>query len=427
MSVIGPRQLSVLLALSLVAAACGREGSGAPATALARSDAERATGDAKTAPAVDAVNHFGFDLLASYLGQTKGNVVVSPWSIVSALTMARAGAKGDTATEMDQVLQIAEPSTINAAMNALGLSLDADNGTFPLADHSGTIELSTADRAFLQHDMPLVPAYLDTLARYFGAGVGLVDYVKATEAARQAINTWVSDETHARIPELLAKGTLDEMARLVLVNAVYLKADWMQPFEKDSTTDAPFHAPAGDVTARFMHNQDDYGFARGDRWVAVTLPYVGDRLAMTIVLPDDGRFDEVAGTLAEVLTAASVTQTAAVNLALPKFDIAFLDSLKPQLEALGMVKAFDPDLADFSGMTEAQRLYVSDVVHGANLTVDEQGTVAAAATAVIMRAAGAPLKVEQVTVDRPFLFALRDTPTATVLFAGQVTNPTVPS
>jgi serpin B len=411
----------------MIAAACGRSGSRASAAGLARSDVERAASGADTEPAVRTVNGFGSDLLASYLGARKGNVVVSPWSIANALAMARAGGLGDTASEMDHVLHIADPSGIDAAMNAVGLALAGANGTFPSSTGSGVVEMTTADRAFVQKDMTVEPAYLDSLARYYGAGVGLVDYTKATEAARQAINDWVSGETHARIPELLAEGALDGMTRLVLVNAVYLKADWKQPFEASATTDALFHAPGGDVTARFMHQQTQYRLSRGDGWVAVTLPYVGDKLVMTIVLPDDGRFDAIAADLFDILAAAPGSQPTTVNLALPKFDIAFLSSLKEHLVALGMVRAFDANAADFSGMTDAEDLYVSDVVHGANLTVDEQGTVAAAATAAIMAGTSAPRDVEHVTVDRPFLFGLQDVATGTVLFAGQVTNPTVSS
>jgi serpin B len=421
--VIRLRHLSLLVALATVAAACGRGGETASGPGRARSEAKRAAADADAAPAVAAVNGFGFDLLATYLGEANGNVVVSPWSIANALSMARAGANGDTAAEMDHVLHLTDPASIDAAMNALALALGADNGTFPSANGPATNELTTADQAFVQHDLTVEPAFLDTLARYYGAGVGLVDYIKATEAARQEINAWVSGQTHERIPELLAKGVLDDMTRLVLVNAIYLRADWAQPFDKSATADATFHASTGDVTAHFMHDQEQYALARGDGWTSIALPYIGDQLAMTIVLPDAGRFADVAAGLSNVLTTPG--EAAAVNLALPKFDIAFLASLKDQLRTLGMVKAFDPDAADFSGMTTRAHLYVSDVVHGANLTVDEQGTVAAAATAVIMRAAGAPLEVEQLTVDRPFLFALRDVGTGAVLFAGQVTNPTV--
>jgi serpin B len=349
---------------------------------------------------------------------------VSPWSIANALAMAGAGAKGDTATEMDKVLHVTDTGAIDAAMNALGLALDADNGNFPSSTGSGTIELTTADRAFLQHDMALVPAYLDTLARYYGAGVG-VDYVKATETAVRRSRV-VNDETHERIPGVAGRRHPRRHDSPGAGQRGLPRADWEQPFEDlhhrravplaDRGRDRSFHAQPGRVAS-----------AR-DALVAVTLPtYVGGQLAMTIVLPDTGRFDDVAG-LAEVLSAtATGSETAEVNLALPKFDIAFLSSLKQQLQTLGMVKAFDPDVADFSGMTDSQALYVSDVVHGANLTVDEQGTVAAAATAVIVRATSAPLKVETVTVDRPFLFAVRDVSTATVLFVGQVTNPTVPT
>ena len=210
---------------------------------------------------------------------------------------------------------------------------------------------------------------------------------------------------------------------MVLVNAVYLKADWAAPFEKERTNDGAFHAPAGDVTTPFMHNDLNIGFVTGDGWVAVELPYEGEKLAMTIVLPDAGRFDDVAGLLDRAfLDRVATAPRAHVQLALPKFDIAKSLSLRPELAALGMPIAFT-DAADFSGMTKDEALAISDVVHQANVTVDEKGTVAAAATGVVMRTTSAVQADHIVRVDRPFLFLLRDVPTGAVLFAGQVTNP----
>ncbi len=185
-----------------------------------------------------------------------------------------------------------------------------------------------------------------------------------------------------------------------------------------------FHAPAGDVTTAFMHDTSERGFVEGNGWQAVELGYAGDQLAMTVLVPDTGRFDDVIADLDAVVQEATTRATTTeVVLALPKFDIAQSLSLKDQLAALGMPTAFT-DRADFTGITTDEPLLVADVVHQANITVDEQGTVATAATAVIAKATAAPAVQKTLTVDRPFVFLLRDRGTGALLFAGQVTNPT---
>jgi len=428
------RGVSLVLALTAVAGACGsgRSASSTSATAVpageAKSSLVRAPAGldvAKTAAA--SVDAFGLDLARPELGLAKGNVAVSPWSISTALTMARAGAKGTTASEMDHVLHITDPATIHQAMNGLDQQLTARNATFPGPTKTPlTIELSAANRAFAQRNMHFEQPFLDTLATSYGAGVGLVDYIAATEAARTTINAWVADQTRKRIQELITRGVLTTDTRLVLVNAVYLRADWAAPFPKNQTRNAAFHAPGGDVTVAFMHGSEERGFASGDGWKAVELDYAGGQLAMTVVVPDAGRFDEVAARLdTTLLDAVTTTQPAQVDLTMPKFDIAKALSLKEQLIALGMPTAFSGQ-ADFSAITADEALRIQDVVHQANITVDEQGTVAAAATAVIMGKTSAPVNLQQLTVDRPFLFLLRDKATGALLFAGQVINPAAP-
>ena len=372
--------------------------------------------------AVESSNSLGLALLAPELGASKGNVALSPWSIATALTMARAGARGQTSAEMDAVLHIADPVAIHASANALDAALAQRNGTIEMNGERLVVELSAANRAFAQRNYAFEQPFLDTLAADYGVGVGLVDYKTDAEAARATINRWVATQTKDRIPSLIAEGALDEMTRLVLVNAIFLRADWQVPFEVTLTKPATFHAPSGAVEAPTMHGSSYRRFASGDGWRAVELLYTVGDLAMVIVLPDEGRFDAVAATLRDVLGATSTGNLTEVNLSLPRFDIASSLGLKPRLIELGMSTAFG-DTADFTGMSTTEPLQIADVVHQADVTVNEHGTIASAATAVIVRATSAPLHTEQMVVDRPFLFTIVDRPTGAILFAGQVTNP----
>ncbi len=372
------------------------------------------------------VDGFGLDLLRANLGITKGNLALSPWSIATALTMTRVGARGTTATEMDKVLHVTDPATVDTAMNALDQLLAGRNGTFGLVDPRKIVELSAADRVFAQSGYRFNPAFLDTLATQYGAAAGIVDYKTATEKARRAINSWVADQTRERITELLKSGVLNDRTRLVLVNAVYLRADWSIPFVPGSTSDLVFHSPASDVTVPFMARTELSPFASGDGWKAVDLDYAGGSLTMTVLVPDAGRFDEIAGHLDTALLArVTATEVLPVDLRLPKFNVASALSLKEQLTALGMPTAFS-DSADFSGMSTEGPLKIADVVHQANISVDEMGTVASAATGVIAEATGGVAQVDLV-VDRPFIFLLRDKPSGAILFAGQITNPAASS
>ena len=369
-----------------------------------------------------AVNRFGVDLLAPDLGEGRSNVALSPWSIATALAMVRVGAVGTTAAEIDKVLHVDDPGTFPASMRALADALATRNGTFGQGDNARAVELSAADRAFLQDGLQIEAPFLGELARSYQATVGLVDYEKDTEGARKEINAWVGKQTHDRIPALIGPGVLEALTRLVLVDAVYLKADWQIPFEHNATAPAPFHAAAGDVAVPFMNGE---GRGRsGDGWKSAVLPYADGHLAMTLVLPDAGRFDDVTKRLAaDGVGLFDGGQPLDINvLSVPKFDFGSSMSLADRLARLGMPTAFT-DRADFSAITRSTRLELSHVLHQANITVDEKGTVAAAATAVVARATSAPASFERLVFDRPFLFFVRDVPTGATLFAGQVTDP----
>jgi serpin B len=397
--------------------------------AEARSSAARAAADgAAASQAAAAANAFGWDMYrALRAGQSDANIVFSPTSIALALAMARAGARGTTADQMDAVMRAFGADALANGVNSLDQALNSRSGTYPDRYNSETypLTLTIANAPFAQRDELWEQAYLDALAERFGAGVRLVDYKQNFEAARQQINGWVNDQTNARIPDLLAQGTLDEMTRLVLVNAIYLKAPWMVAFSENATKAAPFTRGDGSaMQAQMMSVYDDFAYAQSDGWAAVELPYVGDKLALTLILPDD--FAAYTAAL-DADSFAQVTEAliqAKGEIDLPRFDIETKTDLADLLAGMGMPAAFDANLADFSGMTTQEQLYIGRVIHQANISVDEKGTEAAAATAVVMQASAAPADPFHITFDRPFIFALRDLETGAVLFLGQVTDPT---
>jgi serpin B len=255
----------------------------------------------------------------------------------------------------------------------------------------------------------------------------VVDFEQAAEEARVAINAWAAEQTNDRITDLIPPGAIDDLTRLVLVNAVYLDATWARPFDPEATADAPFALLDGsEVTVATMHAyQLAASYGAGDGWQAIDLPYTGDELSMLVVVPDAGRFAEIealvsAGLIDEVRAGLSPST---VDLSLPKFEMRNQLSLVAALRALGIEAAFDPETADFSGISTEEQLYVSDVIHEAFIALDEAGTEAAAATAVIIGTTSAPIDVIALDIDRPFLFFLQDRTTGAILFLGRVVNP----
>jgi serpin B len=421
---------ALVLVLGLVAAACGDGGTSSPG-ALIASDLER---HAPEAPAGDvaavAAGNNAFAAAAyALLAAEEGNLVYSPASIRLALAMTYAGARGQTAAEMAEVLHIdLDDAALHAAFNTLDQALASRNQEFP-ATGDGVerkVQLSIANSLWGQNGFTFAPEFLDTLAENYGAGMRVVDFVEAAEAARQAINDWVAEETNDRITDLIPEGVLSEATRLVLTNAVYLDATWASLFDKGDTWQAPFFLlDRSQVTVDTMHQDGSFPYAAGDGWQAVELPYVGGELAMLFLVPDSGRFAEVeglvgAGLLDQVVAGLESTQ---VDLGLPKYEFRSRSSVADLLAAMGMPAAFDPGAADFSGMTTEDRLFISDVIHEAFIKVDEEGTEAAAATAVVMNLTSARPEGVDLQIDRPFLFSLYDRETGEILFMGRVLNP----
>ena len=413
--------LGVLVFAGAIVSGCAGQ---ATAMAEATSQATRAAGSPNDATqAAAAIDTFGFDFYKSDL-TSGGNAVVSPTSIVLALSMAQAGARGETAAQLDAVLHGAAGSGGGNGINSLDQLLAGFSGAF--RDANGTeqqLTLRIANAPFAQHGLQLQEPFLDTLSSKYGAGLRLVDFQADPTGACKLIDGWVSDQTEGRIPKLL--DSLDPATRLVLVNAIYLKAPWQTPFDANGTKNAPFTRSDGtQVSVPTMSlNLSEGRYASGSGWQAVELPYAGGSLVMTIVVPDDLATFERGLDAARFAQITAALQPTYVDLTLPRFKIETKSELSSVLAGMGMPLAFDPDRADFSGITTQEQLYISRVVHQANIAVDEKGTEASAATAVEITAGLAPSKQVILHVDRPFIFCVRDTNTGAILFLGRVVDP----
>ncbi len=390
------------------------------------SDVDRqATDPAMASAAASAVNAFGLDLYRATPGkQANKNIVISPASVAIALSMTQVGAAGKTADQMNTVLHDLVAAGEIGPINALDQALTSRNGTFKdTAGADQPVILRIANAPFGQHGLAIVPAYLDTVARGFGAGLRIVDYAADPAAARAHINGWVADQTEQRIKQLLAEQDVTRDTRLVLVNAIYLKAAWLTPFAEEATVPAAFSLADGTkIQVPTMSTFGSMRYAAGSGWQAVELPYVGDQLAMMIVVPDD--LSSFRANLSDHRFAdiGSALGSGHVSLTLPKFRFSAKQDLATVLAELGMPLAFSSE-ADFSGITTEEDLSITKVIHEADIAVDEAGTEAAAATAVVMGDTSAPGEPVTVHVDRPFVFAIRDLQTGAVLFLGQVTDP----
>ena len=361
--------------------------------------------------------------------ENDGNLIFSPFSISLALSMAMAGAEASTEEVMMNALRMTLPEEeVYPAFNALLLAIEASEDTS--ADGLGGSEftLNIANSLWGQAGFELKTPFLDTLARYFGAGMYTVDYINNPEAARLAVNDWVAEETEDKIKDLIPKGAVNELTRLILANAIYFNGSWMHPFTDSATSQEPFTMLDGTETRVDMMKMGQTGlsYLQGENFQAVSLPYLSPDFSMLLLVPDEGQFSAIESTLdADHLSSIlSQMQSNQVALQMPKFDFETSTNANDALTALGMSEIFDPDTADFSGITEEEKLYVTDVLHKATITVDESGTEAAAATAVIMGIKSAmPEDPISLVIDRPFLFLIRHEPTGTILFMGRVVEP----
>ena len=394
--------------------------------------------------AANATNKFGVDLHRQ-LATGNENLCVSPFSIESALGMTFAGADGDTRTQMARVLHFpSDASTVAASFASLQHSLEEMSAkTAELAKKSKEfggpsegITLNIANRLFAQKDYDFRQDFLSLVKQNYGAAFEPMDFVADPKAATQHINKWVADQTRDKIRDLIPMDALNKLTRLVLANALYLKAPWADPCSEKTTQPEPFHIHGGaPVNVSMMRKTERFGYAKREGFSAVSLPYAGDDLQFLVLLPDEANGLRAVESMltANVLAECAKLETQDVDLHLPKFKLEPPTiALAEKLQALGMKSAFDipQGSANFDKIAPRKPndyLYISDVFHKTFIAVDEKGTEAAAATAVVMMRATAmrgpkPPPIE-VKVDRPFVYAIQHVPSGVCLFLGRVTDP----
>jgi serpin B len=415
------RFASLTFTLAFTLAACGDPGPD-PDVIAARELPAAVKGDA--AEIARSNNQFALDLYAQ-LAADPGNLFLSPFSISTALAMTSAGAAGVTDQELRQTLHFTLPGDrLHAGYGAVLDSLDVGRGF-------GVYTLATANRLFGQDGMPFLPSFLAITRDDYGAELQQLDFIGDPEAARVAVNKWVADNTDGKIDQLFAPGTINDMTRLVLANAIVFKGDWANHFELSRTADAAFHLADGrTVQARMMKRTGALGMAEVPGGRLGLLPFRGKDLSMLVLLPNSAdalpaleaqlTIDALAQAIDRAAAAAANPAFAEIEIALPRFGVTSKVALPEALGKLGMASAFDPNIADFSGIAGERNLYIESVVHEATITVDETGAEAAAATGVGVGTTSAPVPF---VADRPFVFAIFDHVTGSILFLGRVHDP----
>ncbi len=363
---------------------------------------------------------FALDLYQQ-LRPIEGNLFFSPYSISTALAMTYAGARGNTETQMAQTLHFTlGQSALHPAFAALEARLRD-------VQEKGDILLSIANALWPHVEYSFLETFLALTKEFYGVSITPVDYT-ATEAARQQINAWVEEKTQDKIKNLIPPGVLDRLTRLVLVNAIYFKGNWASQFAKERTQTAPFLVtPSQKVAAPLMTQEHSFRYGETERLQILELPYVGNELSMLVLLPK--AVDGLAA-LETDLTAPNLAQWTSrlweteVRVFLPKFKVSQGFLLNGALAKMGMVDAFDMCQANFSGMDDNEKgLYIGAVLHKAFVDVNEEGTEAAAATAVVMKSRGPVAPPPIFRADHPFIFLIRENSTGSILFMGRVVAP----
>ena len=433
-TVLGGLGAGLVLPAVAAVAGCGRAGE-APgnegAGEVARAEVARAAQRSDASVGAMVLGSFAGALYGAVLDGRPGNVVVSPWSINTALAMLRPGAAGVTRDQLDAALRA--PRTpehaFDDAMNTAALVLEAaGRRRVTTGVRTGQVELRSANSAWAQPTVTWKRDYLATLARYYGAGVRLTSFASDAEAARTAINAWVADQTERHIEDLVPKGVLNPLTVLVLVNALYLKAPWEEKFEKALTRPARFTLPDGRVRSVPMMSGtiERATYSSTPAYETVTLPYLGGDLAMTAVLPRRGHEKQVvdalaAGGLNRVLAGRGAP---VVSVTMPRLSLATALELRSVLKPLGIVDVFMEGRADLTRMAErAEDFFVSAALHQATIEVDEEGTTATAATAVVAQTASARASLTRIVLDRPFHVVVHHVEARIPLFVAHVTDP----
>ena len=368
---------------------------------------------------VDGNTRLAFELYGKLKAENAGrNLFISPFSISTALAMTYAGARGETEKQMMQTLHFSLPQPrLHAAFSGLLADLERSRG----------YELAIANRLWGQKGYPFLNEYLKSINAHYKGGFEEVDYAGAREQSRQTINKWTEDRTRQKIKNLLLPQDITQLTRLVLTNAIYFKGNWASKFDSGKTIQASFRRESGEsVSVPLMFQAGPFRYLGEKEFELLELPYAGDRLSMVVLLPRKGI--ELAK-VEQLLTAENLKswrssmEEMEVRVFLPKFKTTTRFYLNNPLIAMGMPNAFDENLADFSGIMGKKDLYISKVIHKAFVDVNEEGTEAAAATAVVMSTKSFSRNVE-FRADHPFVFTIMDRKSGSILFLGRLMDPT---
>ena len=373
----------------------------------------------KVTSVVEANNQFAFDLYHRYKGQS-GNVFYSPYSISTALAMTYEGARGQTAEEMQDVFYFPEESIRRPGYARIYNEINKKDKGY---------KLSTANALWAQNAFGFLPEYMDLIEQYYGGKATNLDFVKDPEGSRKIINDWVEEKTNNKIKDLIPERVINKMTRLVLTNAVYFKGTWVKQFEKKDTRDEDFYvSPGNTIKAPMMRltgEEAEFNYAETEDLQVLELPYEGEDLSMLILLPkEDLASIDDSLTPEQISAFKQLLRKQRVDIYIPKFKFETKYMMKEDLKSMGMPTAFDDVAADFSGMTGDKSLYIGAVIHQAFVDVNEEGTEAAAATAVIMTLKSAMPMQKVFRADHPFIFMIQQKDTGNILFMGRVNNPT---
>ena len=389
-------------------------------SAFTSSTPVKASDSADTKAVAQGNTAFALDLYGK-LKEAEGNLFFSPYSISTALAMTYAGARANTEKQMAEVLHFTlDQKRLHPAFSHLEAQLNAAQG-------KEGIELNVANALWAQKDYIFLGEFLDLTKKYYGAVLTLLDFKNACEAARKKINAWVEEKTKNKIKDLIKPGVLDSLTRLVLTNAIYFKGNWESQFKKSKTEESPFWlVPGKSIKVPMMNQKQNFNYMENDSLQILELPYVGNALSMIALLPKkvDGLAQlESMLSVKNLTTWMGLLREREISVFLPKFKMSSQFSLDKMLASMGMHDAFTGK-ADFSGMTGKKDLYISAVIHKAFVDVNEEGTEAAAATAVAMRLLSMPAPPPVFKADHPFILLIRHNPSESILFLGRVVNPT---
>ncbi len=416
------RRAALIATFLVMATACGASGPSVEATTAAGLELpfrEQPTSD--PAPAARAITDVGFQLFKAERGRSPdANLSLSPTSLVVALSMMEPGAVNDGQTELRGLLGIDDPDAYHAAMNALEQSLEGRRAN----QQAPSDMIRLANAAYLQPGYPFKQPYLDTVGRHYGAALHQVDFGANPDGAAEVINAWVAEETEDHIPTLIPAGGLTADTVMVLVNALYTKADWALPFPDDDTETDSFTLLDGSTVDVPMMAGEAALAMKADGWVGASKPLMGD-LHLQVIVPTDGRFDEVGQRIDEVFARFEQGAEMGGDFWLPRFKTRTKSKPAASLQELGVVGVFKE--GRLLGVADSERLILFDIWHEVYLDVNETGIEAAAATALGFRDVGGYVGPPPVAVrvDRPFYYRIHDGETGATLFIGQIVDPTI--